>query len=106
MRQALQRRIELINAITNLTDMTWRDIDIIFTRNLPENVDDYTTLINGLRGVVSDRTLLAQVPFIDNVDDELAQVKQEQNEKLEAYSITTPITSASGANNTEVVIEE
>ena len=106
MRQALQRRIELINAITNLTDMTWRDIDIIFTRNLPENVDDYTTLINGLRGVVSDRTLLAQVPFIDNVDDELAQVKQEQAEKLEAYSITTPITSASGANNTEVVIEE
>lgn len=106
MRQALQRRIELINAITNLTDMTWRDIDIIFTRNLPENVEDYTTLINGLRGVVSDRTLLAQVPFIDNVDDELAQVKQEQAEKLEAYSITTPITSASGANNTEVVIEE
>lgn len=104
MRQALQRRIELINSITNLTDMTWRDIDIIFTRNLPENVEDYTTLINGLRGVVSDRTLLAQVPFIDNVDDELAQVKQEQAEKLEAYSITTPITS--GANNTEVVIEE
>ena len=106
MRQALQRRIELINAITNLTDMTWRDIDIIFTRNLPENVEDYTTLINGLRGVVSDRTLLAQVPFIDNVDDEIAQVKQEQAEKLEAYSITTPITSASGTNNTEVVIEE
>lgn len=106
MRQALQRRIELINAITNLTDMTWRDIDIIFTRNLPENVEDYTNLVNGLRGIVSDRTLLAQVPFIDNVDDELAQVKQEQAEKLEAYSITTPITSASGANNTEVVIEE
>lgn len=106
MRQALQRRIELINAITNLTDMTWRDIDIIFTRNLPENVEDYTNLVNGLRGIVSDRTLLAQVPFIDNVDEELAQVKQEQAEKLEAYSITTPITSASGANNTEVVIEE
>lgn len=39
MTKALQKRIELICEIINLTGDTalWRDINIIFTTNLPEN---------------------------------------------------------------------
>lgn len=100
MKQAIQKRLELITEIMGLTDnMAWRDIQIVFTRNLPENTEDYTNLVNGLRGLVSDRTLLAQIPFIDNVDEEMAEVQKEKEYQLEMYSITTPITD--GEDNAE-----
>ena len=79
-KKALQRRIELIAAIKTMTDgeAMWRDVDIIFTRNIPVNSVEIAQEINSLRGLVSDHTLLAQLPFIDDVNAELDLIEAEK----------------------------
>ena len=84
-KKGLQRRIELIFNILDLygNKYDWRGIDITFSRNLP--VDDSATadLVNKLRGIVSDETLLSQLSFIDNASDELERREQESSNKFE-----------------------
>lgn len=89
MTKALQRRIELICEILNLkaAEATWRDINITFTRNLP---NDYTTiiqLVNSLQGIVSNKTLLSQLPFIKDVDAEIEAVNKQKQENMDLYGL-------------------
>ena len=86
--KALQRRIELICNVLNLkaSDATWRDIRINFVRNLPINLTETINLVNSLKGTVSDATLLAQLPFIKDVNAELEAVKKQNQEQLSIYS--------------------
>lgn len=83
MTKALQKRIELICEILKLTDSnsTWRDINITFTRNLPVDELAKAQLINQYRGLVSDATLLANIPFVRDVQAELDKLAQ-QNTSL------------------------
>lgn len=85
--KALQRRIELITTISSLVegeDM-WRDVQITINQNLPADLLSIAQSINAYRGLVSDKTLLTQVPFVQDVDAEMAE-KQEQEEKnMELY---------------------
>jgi len=90
MRKALQRRIELISAILNLTneEQMWRDVVIKFTRNLPNTLIPASPQdVNAYRGLVSDETLLSLLPFVSDVDDELKKIEKEQKEHLELYPI-------------------
>lgn len=80
-RKALQHRIKLLNNVFTLVDMEAFDVDITFTHNLPKNIADIADTINKLRGLVSDETLLAQLPFIADVSAELEKLAQ-QNEGL------------------------
>lgn len=88
MKKALQKRIELICEILHLTgtDEDWRDIQIIFTRNLPVNVLETAQIINQLRGIVSDETLLAQIPFITDVSTELERLNTQKEQNMSIYS--------------------
>jgi len=88
MKKALQRRIELICAILELIGTTaiWRDVAITFTRNLPVNTLEAAQVINSLRGIVSDKTLLSLLPFVSDPDAELEQLQAEQESKTGLYS--------------------
>lgn len=87
MRKALQRRIELIVGINQLKgDEVWRDINIVFTRNLPQNIEETATVVNQLRGLVSDRTLLSQIPFVKDIEAELKEVEKEKTANMDLYS--------------------
>ena len=88
MTKALQKRIELICHILNLAgdDKLWRDVEIIFTRNLPVNVVEIANMINSLRGIVSDATLIAQLPFIADPRKELELLKAEQEQNMALYN--------------------
>lgn len=81
MTKALQRRLELTCTILDLTaacqESTWRDIQIIFTRNLPIDYDALTTMINQLRGIVSDKTLISLLPFVKDAEVELEALQQD-----------------------------
>lgn len=85
--KALQRRIELICNILNLkaSDATWRDININFVRNLPINLTETVNLVNSLKGIVSDSTLLAQLPFIKDISAELEAIKKQKEEEVKIY---------------------
>lgn len=88
MTKALQKRIELICEVLNLTDglSMWRDIEITFTRNLPENTLETAQMVNQLRGLVSDETLLSQIPFITNPAEEVEKVKEQKQTSIDLYS--------------------
>ena len=91
MRKALQKRIELICGILNIkgVEAIWRDIHIIFTRNLPANIEETAQVVNSLRGLVSNKTLLSQIPFVTDVDAEMEQVAAEKAENIDLYSFTS-----------------
>lgn len=86
LRKSIQRMIELFCEILNLvnTEETWRDVQIIFRRNLPIDMTEIINVVNGLRGVVSVETLLSQIPFVDSPEEEMEKLKQE-NDILELY---------------------
>jgi len=81
-KRGLQQRIELLANIKGVlaNSFDWRSIDIIFTRNIPSNDADIANMVNTLSDIVSKETLLAQIPFIEDVQAELERVKTEKEE--------------------------
>lgn len=51
-----------------------------FTRALPKNLLEISQIVANLWGKVSRKTLLSQIPFVDDVDEELAAVEKEAEE--------------------------
>ena len=88
MKKALQRRIEIISGIASLKmgEEVFRDIDIDFKRNIPEDVSNVINMVNALKGTVSDATLLGQLPFISDVNAELEAIKEQKAANMELYS--------------------
>ena len=88
MKKALQRRIEIIAGIASLTigEEIFRDIEITFKRNIPDDITSTINLINSLKGTVSDATLLGQLDFITDVNAELEAVQEQKLSNMEIYS--------------------
>lgn len=88
MKEALQRRIEIIAGIASLKmgEEVYRDIQIEFKRNIPEDASTTINMINALKGTVSDATLLGQLDFIQDVNAELEAVKAQKAENASLYS--------------------
>ena len=89
--KAIQRRIELICNVLNLksSEAVWRDISINFVRNLPVNLTETIQLVNSLKGTVSDKTLLSQIPFISDVNAEFEAVQEQKQANMELYGFGT-----------------
>lgn len=87
MKKALQRRIEIICGVESLKlgEEIFRDIDISFTRNIPEDNSSIVNLVNALKGTVSDATLLAQIPFVQDVQAELEAIQEQKKENMSLY---------------------
>lgn len=87
MKKALQRRIELIAGIASLKlgEEVFRDIQIEFKRNIPEDQASIIAMINSLKGSVSDATLLSQLDFIQDVNAELEAVEAQKKANLETF---------------------
>lgn len=88
MKKALQRRIEIICGIASLKlgEEVFRDIQIDFKRNIPEDINSTVQLVNALKGTVSDATLLSQLDFITDVNAELEAVQEQKTANMELYS--------------------
>lgn len=88
MKKALQRRIEIISGIASLKlgEDVFRDIQIEFKRNIPEDTTATIALINALKGTVSDATLLSQLDFIPDVNAELEAVQAQKAANMALYS--------------------
>ena len=84
-KRGLQQRLELMSMINSVLreGFDWRAIDIIFTRNIPSNDTDIANMVNTLKDIVSEETLLAQIPFVDDVQTELEKLKAEREENKE-----------------------
>jgi hypothetical protein len=95
--KAYKRRWELIFNRINLkkgTNFDFRDIAITIPKNLPQNNDDVVNTWMRLRGLISDSTIIDNLPF--DLDPISEQNKiQEQNEQ----EFETQMTQAQAFND-------
>jgi SPP1 family phage portal protein len=77
-KRGLQRRIKLITNILNMSGnkWNWRDIHITFSRNMPQNLSELAEMVGKLKGIVSDETLLAMLPFVDDPAMEIERLEE------------------------------
>ena len=89
MKKALQRRIEIICGIASLKfgEEIFRDIEINFKRNIPEDLTATVNLINSLKGSVSDATLISQLPFVTDVGAELQALQEQKKANMSLYDL-------------------
>ena len=89
MKKALQRRIELIAGVASLKlgEDIFRDIQITFKRNIPEDYTSIVNIVNALKGTVSDETLLSMIPQVTDVKAELERVEKQKQKNMELYGV-------------------
>jgi hypothetical protein len=66
----------------------FRDIEIDFVRNVPADEAAQINMINSLKGIVSDETLLGQLDFISDPAAEVEKVNKQKKESMAMYSLT------------------
>ena len=83
-RKGLRKRIRIF---CNYMALHGKSVDpagitMTFTRALPKNLLEISQIVANLWGKVSRKTLLSQVPFVDDVDEELKALDEETEENL------------------------
>ena len=80
-KKALQRRLEMICNVLNFkgNNFNYTDVKITFDRNIPVNMQEDAATVQQLNGIVSKKTLLSQLPFIEDVDAELERLKEDDD---------------------------
>ena len=104
MKMALQRRVEIICGVASLKlgEEVFRDIEIEFTRNVPADVTNTVNMVNSLRGLVSEATLLGQIPFVTDVQAEIDALQKEKQRNMELYSFGNDTDTDYTEEDTEV----
>lgn len=85
---ALEELLPYINTalqLQGLGDFTGEEVEFTFNRDMLINESEILGTLSNLGVKISQRTLLKQVPWIDDVDEELEEVKKEQEENMEVY---------------------
>jgi SPP1 family phage portal protein len=81
-RKALRHQFEVLNTAWSIKNMNVDDIEFTFTRNLPVNLTEEVDNTVKLKGLVSEKTRLSQLSFIDDADKELEAMEVEQMESV------------------------
>ena len=83
--QAIRNRLKLFSSIQiNESDkFDYKDIKIKFTANIPSDLLGLADIISKLKDVVSQKTLLTLLPFVENADLELQRFQEQRNSELD-----------------------
>lgn len=103
---ALEELLHFINIHLSLTgqgDFFEEDVKVIFNRDMLMNESEIMQTLTSAGVKISNRTLLSQVPFIDDVDEELEQIKKETEESMEVYQKAFPQNQQGNQPNNEDV---
>ena len=84
-KKGLRKRLRLFCGYLSLyqKNVDPKGITMVFTRSLPKNLLEISQIVANLWGKVSRRTLLSQIPFVEDVDEELNALEKETQENLE-----------------------
>lgn len=80
-REGLYYRLKLIAnvmAVRGAETIDINNINVRFTRSLPTNDVEISSMVAALNGIVSSDTLLAQLPFVENAAAEADKIKAEK----------------------------
>ncbi|MDO4275887.1 MAG: phage portal protein [Eubacteriales bacterium] len=83
-KKGLRKRIRIF---ANFLDIKGIKVDIssitpIFTRAMPKNLVEISQIVSNLWGKVGKKTLLSQIPFVEDVEEELKAVEEEERKNL------------------------
>ena len=84
-RKGLRKRLRIFANYLNTRsgiNIDWSAITPTFTRALPKNLLEISQIVANLWGKVSRKTLLSQIPFVDDPDEELKVVEEEEKEAM------------------------
>lgn len=89
MKEALQRRIEIICGFVSMTsgEDAALNISIDFARNIPEDIQSVVNVVTSLQGIVSEKTLLSLLPFVSDVDAESEALAEQKRANVELFRL-------------------
>lgn len=82
-KKSLRDRYRLINNLSSfLAELEFdpNDISITFTENLPSMIDNELSWFTKAGGTLSQHTLLSQLSFVENADEEIERIEQEDEQ--------------------------
>lgn len=103
--EALRERLQLFAnflAVRGEQMIDADDVTITLSRALPVNELEVAQIVTTLQGIVSDETLLAQVPYVDDIGKEMAALKVQRAEQAKRDAALYGLPDA----NDKTVIEE
>lgn len=66
---------------------SWEDLQFYFTRNIPKDIANAVSAVKQAEGLVSNRTLLSLLPFVDDPDAELEQLDKEKQNSIKQVRV-------------------
>lgn len=83
-KKGIRKRIRIFS---NWLILKGQNVDIagikpVFTRCMPKNLLEISQWVSNLWGKISKKTLLSQIPFVEDVEEEIKAVEKEEGENL------------------------
>ena len=88
------------NPVTDLKEDDWKELTYNHTLNFPLDVEGEADTMTKMYGKVSNRTLLSHMSIVDDVDDEMEQMRKEAEEDA-AYLTALPTARTDGTGGDE-----
>lgn len=93
LKDALQRAklfIDLYLQATGKGDFSGSTFDVTFATDMPVNETDTITNCKNSSGVISQRTIVANHPWVEDPDEEIKQLHKEQDEAMQRAGLAYP----------------
>jgi SPP1 family phage portal protein len=100
LKEGIRERIKLfstIMAVKGKTPVQLDDLTITITHSLPKNLVEIAQVISNLEGICSNETLLAQLPFVEDPEEEAAKAAEEKRQAMDDQFVMS--TAAVNGNN-------
>lgn len=80
----MNRRYMLIfsNPVSGMNPNDWVKLRYTFTQNMPANLLEESQIAGNLAGIVSQQTQLSVLSCVDNVQQEIEQIKQDEENRI------------------------
>ena len=85
-RTAIYKRLELISLSPKTNNFNWKDIDLVFTRNIPENTIEKIEAASKIYKTISDRAYIQYIAQSLGIEDIEKELKEQEEQKKKAIA--------------------
>ena len=75
----------LFSWISEIISIDFSDVDVNFKRSIMVNDESTIEMIRDSVGIISEETLIAEHPFVENVNEEMKKIEKEKEKSLEYF---------------------
>lgn len=83
-RTAIYKRLELISLSPKTEKFDWQDIDLVFTRNIPENTIERIEAASKIYKTISDKAYIEYIAPAIGIEDIVKELKEQEEQKKKA----------------------